>query len=417
MSFFSRSVATLAIFAFTSCGSDSAEPYDLQIDTFNVALAGAFIPFEDERRGPIVEALNASTSDVVCVQEAWRQSDKDMILTGTSGTFPHTASFVHDLDSAIDDATDQSGNVPPAPTTPPCAGALTESLDAALSCLQANCSTVPGSEDGQTTSSACAQDMCIEAVTTLLLGSADSLRCYSCLATSLPTEPFRDMRELCTGENNAELAFRGQSGVMILSKHPIENAEAFVLPGTWNRRVVAEATVSLPNGSDVDVYCNHLTPIFDSLAFPYTGPYGDDQVGADGWAAEQLLQAEKLIRRVQDRSGDRPAVILGDMNAGRAHEDATFNEGLLTLELLESVFTPAVTSDFVPRCTHCPESINPISSEDTPPVWIDHIFMFNVDASAVQSTEIVLDQPTVPAGGTMVPLSDHFALRSVITID
>ena len=54
----------------------------------------------------------------------------------------------------------------------------------------------------------------------------------------------------------------------------------WVIPGTWNRRVIMSATAELPGGQELDVYCNHLTPVFDGLAFPYTGQYGDGQAGA-----------------------------------------------------------------------------------------------------------------------------------------
>ncbi len=409
----SSSVAIAALVA--ACGGDGAEPYDVRIDTFNIGLAGAFVPYEAERRAPLVDAIAAMDSDIVCVQEVWAQSDKDRIIEAARTTFPHSVAFMHDLDTPIDDPADQNGNVPPAPMTPPCGGSLETTLDAALTCFRDNCSTIPGSDEGHTTSSSCAEEMCIDAVTTLLLGNADSLQCYACLATSLPTESFGDMRQLCTTQPNATLAFRGQSGVMILSKHPIRDSEAHVLPGTWNRRIIASATVELPNGRDVDVYCNHLTPVFDSLAFPYTGSYGNDQVGADGWAAEQLLQADKLIAYVAARSGDRPAFVLGDMNTGRAYMDVLVDEAPATLDVLESAFTPAVAADFVPRCTYCPD--NPNVSDTSAPVWIDHIFMRGLDAAAVQSTELTFTEATVSTADGNVALSDHYGLRSIVTVE
>ncbi|HJK90033.1 MAG TPA: endonuclease/exonuclease/phosphatase family protein [Polyangiaceae bacterium LLY-WYZ-15_(1-7)] len=407
-------LATVLLFGL-GCGDDGGEPYEMQVDTFNVALAGAFIPYEAERRQPIIDALAASDSDVVCLQEVWRQEDKDLIEAGVAGTFPHAVSFTHGLDTPVDDPTDQEGMVPPTPTAPPCADAtLASQFEAAVACLEENCNSEPGSDAGQTTSSACAQSECLDVVTPLILGDDAALACYSCLTTSLPTEPFADMRDLCTNEVGAELAFRGQSGVMILSRHPLRDAEAFVMPGTWNRRIVASATAELPNGSEVDVHCNHLTPIFDSIAFPYTGDYGDEMDGPDGWAAEQLLQAGKLVDWVGERSATRPAVILGDMNAGRAGDGLTA-EGVATMDVLEGAFTLAVASDFTPSCTFCPD--NPNASEGSPAVWIDHIFVANVEAEDVLSTEVVYDESTVSADGMMVPLSDHFALRSVIAID
>jgi endonuclease/exonuclease/phosphatase family metal-dependent hydrolase len=206
----------------------------------------------------------------------------------------------------------------------------------------------------------------------------------------------------------------------------------WVIPGTWNRRAILSATALLPNGSDLDVFCNHLTPIFPGAGdgFPYTGQYGDGLPDALGWEAEQFLQAEKLIAHVQNVSGSRPAVIFGDLNAGRTYiVDPTdpdtwiFSEGAPTLDLLESVFTPAYATDYTPLCTFC--SFNPVTNPDDDPlarsVWIDHIHMYNLPAAAVTATDRTFDQAvlTVPdgAGGTIdIPLSDHYGMRSVIDV-
>ncbi len=202
---------------------------------------------------------------------------------------------------------------------------------------------------------------------------------------------------------------------MILSKHPISNPSSFVLPGTWNQRIIAEATVTLPNAAEVDVYCNHLTPIFSGLPFPYTGPYGDGMSGANGWGAEQLLQARKLAARVEARTGsDRPAFILGDFNTGvEDMANGLAAEYPETYQFLAGQFTPAVAADFVPSCTFCGSNPN-VGGSDA--VWIDHIFMLNVDASAVVSTEVTYEEAVVDAEGMMVPLSDHYGLSTVVTL-
>jgi len=410
------SVLLLALLA-PGCGDDAAPSngVEIAIETFNVGLAGAFIGYESERRDALAAALPATDADVVCLQEVWRQSDKDLLLDATSEAFPYSVAFTHDLDTSIDDAADQNGDVPPAPTTPPCAS-LTTDLEDALTCLRESCSTVPGSDDGQTTSTDCAESECIGVVASLLLSSdPDALRCYACIATSLPTETFGDIRDLCTTEPNAGLAFGGQSGVVLLSKLPLSNERAWVLPGTWNRRVVVSATATLSNHATVDVHCNHLTPIFDSTAYPYTGSYGEGDVGADGWAAEQLLQADKLVAYVGE--SESPAIVLGDFNASHDYpEDGRIvvGEGTATLDRLEEAFTPAVASGYEPICTFCPD--NPLNTPETSPEWIDHIFLANVPASAVKSTERTRADSSVTVEGGSVPLSDHYGLRSVVSI-
>jgi endonuclease/exonuclease/phosphatase family metal-dependent hydrolase len=251
------------------------------------------------------------------------------------------------------------------------------------------------------------------------LGNAQQIRCYASVITQLPTETFGYMRMASATIENQDLAFRGQNSVMILSRHPLKDATNWVIPGTWNRRNFLSATVELPNGAELDTYCNHLTPIFNDFTLPYTGQYGAGLTGAAGWQAEQELQAQKLIDYVSDTSGTRPAVILGDFNTGRAYpaEDIVA-EGEETLDLLETAFTQAVAADYAPLCTFC--NTNPVTNPTDDPlatsVWIDHILLSNLSADAVLSTERIYDEDVVPVGDEMVPLSDHFGMRSVIVV-
>jgi len=413
------SIFTLSIFTFVAgCGESSGgteprDPVDVTVDTFNVALAGAFIPFEAARRPYIVEAIAASDADILCLQEVWDQSDKVAIRDGAAEAFPHSAFFEDDLDTPVEDATNQQGEVPPLPTTAPCAEEpLTSQMNTFVDCLRDNCSTIPDSDDGRTTSEACAAASCPEAALPLLFGDAEAQRCYACVATQLPTETFADMRSRCPTVVNQDLAFQGQNGVMILSRRPLKNVEELVIPGTYNRRTILSATVELLTGAELDTYCNHLTPIFSGPLFPYTGQYV-------GWQEEQELQAEKLINYVTETSDNRPAVILGDLNSGRAFpQQDIVAEGEETLILLEAVYAPAYTTDYTPLCTFC--STNPVTNPGNDPdetsVWIDHILLDKLPAASVVSTERVYDEDVVPVGDQTVPLSDHFGMRSVITV-
>ncbi|MBT8468985.1 MAG: endonuclease/exonuclease/phosphatase family protein, partial [Deltaproteobacteria bacterium] len=244
--------------------------------------------------------------------------------------------------------------------------------------------------------------------------------CYACIIPQLPTATFGEIRSSCATVPNQDLAFGGQNGVMILSRHPLKNTENWVIPGTWNRRSILSASVELPSGAELDVYCNHLTPIFDDFVFPYTGQYGDGMTGALGWQAEQELQAEKLVAYVNTTNGDRPSVILGDFNTGLAFPaQGIVGEVEETFDLLAAAFTPAYTSDYAPLCTFC--STNPVTNPDDDPeatsVWIDHILLQNFPADSVLSTARIFDDAVVPVEGDMlVPLSDHFGMRSVIVV-
>lgn len=415
---------TLAILTGCSDDGESPEPLEVKVETFNVALAGAFIPYEAERREYIAEAIAGSDADVLCLQEVWTQEDKELIRDTAIDAYPYAAFFRDDLDTAIDDPEDQQGEIPPTPTTVPCPEldvgngvTIADQMNAAVDCVQENCSTIPGSEDGQTTSAECASSFCVGAVAALLFGDPDQQRCYACVVTQLPTSTFAEIRDSCANVVNQDLAFGGQNGLMILSAHPLQNADEWVLPGTWNRRTILSATVELPNGTGLDAYCNHLTPIFDESpinTFPYTGHYGEGMTDAGGWQAEQELQAQKLIDYVERTSQSRPAVIMGDLNSGFAYpEEDIVAEGEETLSLLESVFLAAYAEDFTPECTFC--STNPVADSDSS-VWIDHILLYNLTAENVVSTARVFDQAVVPVGDMTVPLSDHYGLSSVIVV-
>lgn len=389
-------------------------------ETYNVALAGSFLPFEDERRAVLPAELATIDADVVCVQEAWQQADKEAIVAGVSAVFPHTAHFLHDQDTPLDDATDETGAVPDPFTTAPCEG-LTTALNNAMDCLAANCNTDPGgSDDGFTTSTDCAQEFCTSQVSALLVSPDPAAkRCYGCIASSLPDSPFSEIRDDCANNVNGGLAFNGQSGVMILSKHPLEDVEVRVVPGTWNRRVMLAATMVPADGRPaVDVYCNHLTPVFDSITFPYTGQYGKGSTGKSGWAAEQLLQANKLVAWVTERTGEGAAVLLGDFNSGRDFGVGLMPEGPETFALLSSEYQHVFAPDYTPACTYCTDNAINGGEDDE---WIDHIFWSGPTPKSISSQRTFVD-PIVPAvddmgANVMVELSDHFGFRATLTLD
>lgn len=418
-----HALATVACItsALAGCGDDApaATPTSLRVHTLNLGLAGAFIPHEPARRAAAPAAVAALDDDVVCIQEAWRDEDKRAIAEAARARFPYALWYPHDL-STQEEAIPSTCDVGAAPTTPPCADpSVTGAFGMGITCLAQNCSTMPGSEMGQTTSTSCAEAMCIGSVTQLLVAGAAGLRCYGCLAPQLPTATFAEMRTACTTNPRAGLAFNGQSGVMILSRHPLSNQEQLVLPGTWNRRVVLRATAAVPNAGDVDVYCNHLTPVFEGAAYPYTGRYGCGHTDSEGWSSELQAQARRLVSWVTERTGSGRAVILGDFNTGAsdyangANVDAEASAGY---DILAAGFNVARPPGYVAACTFCPD--NSLNEMRTAPVWIDHVFLRNIPASATTAMERTFVAPSVtvtnPAG--TVNLSDHYGLRATLRL-
>ena len=180
-----------------------------------------------------MDAIAATTSDVICLQEVWEQADKEMIRDGAIEAYPHSALVVNDLDTPLDDPTDQQGEIPPAPTVVPCPDEnvgednILDQMNDAVDCLQENCSTTPDAtppedELGRTISQSCATDNCVVQVLGLLGGNEQQQRCYACVVTQLPTSTFGKMRDSCANVVNQDLAFDGQNGVMILVAPPAQ---------------------------------------------------------------------------------------------------------------------------------------------------------------------------------------------------
>ena len=80
-------VRNAALTPLLGCSDDPAvTASEVTVDSFNVGLAGAFIPFESQRRTAIGAAIAQMPSDIVCLQEVWREEDKDAIVTAATGS-------------------------------------------------------------------------------------------------------------------------------------------------------------------------------------------------------------------------------------------------------------------------------------------------------------------------------------------
>lgn len=423
------SVLICAVGLLISCSSSSdgeRESVEVRVDTYNVNLAGALSGYEEERREQLHRAIANAEADILCLQEVWEQADKDAMRDALMTEFPYAVYFFNDIDDELDDATDQNGQIPPARSTVPCPEdvesspgvSVSDEMDDAIDCIRDACSTIPGSDEGRATSRSCAQDECLESVLGLVFGNEQQQRCYTCIATQLPTETFGRMRETCPTLVNQLYGFRGQNDLMIVSRYPLKNEQVWLVPGGWGNRAILSATAELPNGSELDLFCNHLIVVSRSQARPYTGQYGNGKTGPEGWEEELFLQTQKLIARVESVSQDRPAIILGDMNSGHAYPaEEVFEEAERAIDLLESSFTPAYTDDYVPLCTYC--NTNPLNNFGPERSrWIDHILLHNLRAEAVKATQRTFDDDeAVDVGdGVRVPMSDHYGLRSVIEV-
>ncbi|HEY8038148.1 MAG TPA: DUF4397 domain-containing protein, partial [Polyangiaceae bacterium] len=156
----------------------------ISIDVFNPALYGPNAPFEDQRRPPnpaLTKAIAGAGSDLMCLVEIDRVEDRNAIVQAAKSAYPYSYMVDTDLSTPFTDPTDQNGQTPSAPTTPPCGGGVPSGdVDAVFTCMEQNCSTKgPGDTSGflQSTTT-CLVNHCAGQ---FLAVKSDSLSCFNCI--------------------------------------------------------------------------------------------------------------------------------------------------------------------------------------------------------------------------------------------
>src|SRR5437660_829030 len=97
--------AVMVLMALASaCASNGAQNADagpasisLTVETWNTSLGDRADPTIDGRRPEVIAAVAALTSDVVCLQDVWRTSDKEALVAAAKAQFPHYAAAPSNL--------------------------------------------------------------------------------------------------------------------------------------------------------------------------------------------------------------------------------------------------------------------------------------------------------------------------------
>ena len=183
--------------------------------------------------------------------------------------------------------------------------------------------------------------------------------------------PVSQGQKACTGDARQPFSYSGMNGTLMLSRYPLSNEQAFVLPGTGFRRAILYAQVTLEDTSVVDFVCGQLvSPLVDG-DIPYTGNYGTDVAGKEnGWEDEQYLQARKTVAWINGVVA-HPAIIAGDWHATTPVSTTAPDGGttvVLTaqspevIKLLDAsqggAFAPAEPDGYTPACQSCPSPQN-----------------------------------------------------------
>jgi endonuclease/exonuclease/phosphatase family metal-dependent hydrolase len=345
---------------------DTDMPRPFKVVSFNAGLATGFVPGADSRLPQIAGALQSVDADVICLQEVWTPEQVAAIEATVGDTFPYRH-FPAASQSA--DATCAPGE-----------------LDTLLTCLEDNCDSTCV-DDVPT----CAFESC--GVQVLLLPK-DCMRCAMANVGNDPAE----VADLCVADP-VEFAYGGSYGTGILSRRPLSNVEEHVFTSTSNRRGVTHATIDA--GVPVDVYCTHLTAVFDTIPYPR-------ETGS--WGGEQLVQANELLTFLDETGGDHQ-VLIGDLNTGPNGDDGVVAEAVGSYDALVAggLASPYVELDG--RCTFC--ASNPIlaAQGETTDVLIDHVMTRGMTASAagrILDGEIVAESCSVDLSTSA--LSDHYGI-------
>ena len=384
----------------------------LSIDVFNAGLYGANAPSEDARRPYIVDALAKRDSDVMCVVEVSRKSDRDQIAAAAaSGAFKHAYAPQMDLGTPMTDPTTKDGVTPPPSTTSSCNGVDPAMVNDVYQCMIDNCSAKPGDPKSAISGdTSCLSSKCASKFLPLFGGDPSQQRCFDCIVTNASAyEPWDSGKQICTTEVRPNLAFHGENPSMILSRFPIKQTDVFVLPSTSFRRSVLYAEVEIEPGRTVDTYCAQLSSPFLDDTLPYTGNYGTS------YDDEQKLQAQRLIAWVQSKSEGRPAIIAGDFHAGVAvAQGATKVLADLdpdVIKALRAAFVEAKAPQWKPTCTYCPNAKNPYNG-DFVGIAIEGVYLANFPELPTTDESILFDTPVVPLPtGTTGMLSPSFGLN------
>jgi hypothetical protein len=394
----------------TNCGGLTT----LTFQSIESSLFGAFAPAYPARRAPIMDAIAQATADVLCLSSIPLQSDRQQLFGKTALSFPYNVNFADDLDTPISDPTDLNGQVPTAPSTPPCTQGDTRVTNA-LACIQANCSADMTTIDAD--SLLCVATKCAAQLVPLITGAP---ACWSCTMGELGSfSPFTQVASACATDPKDRYSFKGGSQLLMMSKRPLKEPKQWVFPSTRARDVILEAALDLPNGTTLDVYCVQTTTPGDSVYIPYTGLYGNGQTGIAAWRQELLLQMKQLVKFVHDTSNanGRRAVLTGYFNAGPplAEADATNPDAW---NVLSPVFPLAIPAGYPYTCTSC--ATNPLlaaaKAMPSNDAWVLHVLLDGIPVTQVTNAEVTMKDATIPYMNMMVAPSLSYAFSSTVVI-
>ncbi len=349
--------------------------------TYNLGLAHGFVPLAKERLPYLADALATFPTDVLCLQEVWTEEDRQIITEALQSSFPYQ--FATPIENIKSDK------------RPVCLPGELLAEDKFVRCMLSHCFKLKGDEFTQ-----CILQTCGTALDEL---KNENPQCATALMAQVGKSPLSALLTVLNPFARANLfAYEGSNGLMLLSKHPLEDISFLDMTdiSTLNRRGALIANVEI-NNHPYQVSCTHLTSRHPDV--PYTG-------NLEGWGEENKMQ---LTRLLEETSNTLPAVLMGDFNCGLSSSQFALDaelENSCRLPLNHGFKDPLVESN--PECTYCSEAINTLNKGTSKNELIDHIYIKG--ASAFSSEVVFKEKITVQTeegDEQLTNLSDHFGVR------
>lgn len=358
---------------FGDCCSDKVSlcggQTELEYTTYNLGLVDA-VGLREQRIGPLVDALRESSSDVICMQEVWSDEDATRIADELADSYPHSLREVTKSD-------DHSWFA--------CSVFQVGDLFSLNSCTKDKCI------DKGISLFECIKEQ------SLCANEYDDLpeKCQFCISanTSNPAA--------CVYGRTSRYANEGRNGLLMLSKHEIEEAEYSAFDTQLIKRGILSGYVA---GNKVQ--CTHMTADLSRVPYPSDAKYAS-------WKEEHRASIDVM----RDAAGEGECtVLMGDLNSGLADAEAGLDSELAdNFRALEAAgFQDQFEGDDL--CTHCAD--NPLVGGEHS-ARIDHVLMKGCDDRYSSSYQRVYEAPiqvrTDSGNEVETALSDHYGISVVLS--
>lgn len=344
--------------------------------TYNTGLMASSYNYSI-RYTPTVQAIQAATEDVICLQELWYDHQQRSLAGATSSNYPYQY-------GALDISTNIS-------TAPACNATQLSGLQ---TCLTTTCAAAAASGDSNK-AYVCVVVNCSSVYATIKGSDCERCMIYESAITNL-TYTF----SVCGGAQTSTTGAKGYGltyGLRLLSKYPISNTESREL--SWSPLMLQRGFLyGEVNGTAI--LCTHLAPM--GYAYVPTIP------GITTAAEENLNQTLTILAFMNGKSANLK-LMLGDFNSGPAGTSPAAYTAAFPNSYGNITAAGWTSAALSLGCTWC-GSTNTMAAAVLPVVneALDHIFYQTTTTlnASQMSAAYTINTPALADS-----LSDHYGVR------